>query len=189
MKKLIAYIFISFAICIYGCRKEAMKKKELPPITQEGKNTFGCKVNGEVWIPDFKCRFFTDPCEAIRIAFLSAFPPSILPIGIGLNARKELNNSSSYFHIGTKYIYAPPATYITGVGNIYDSLDIEFSDDATGIFYKMGGRDGLFEISKLDTTSKIIAGTFNFTLSNGADSVVITDGRFDLKLEGYCHCD
>jgi len=23
----------------------------LPRITQEGKNTFGCKVNGEVWMP------------------------------------------------------------------------------------------------------------------------------------------
>ena len=25
---------------------------ELTPLTQEGKNTFSCKVNGEVWIPN-----------------------------------------------------------------------------------------------------------------------------------------
>jgi hypothetical protein len=23
----------------------------LPPITTEGKNTFGCKVNGKIWLP------------------------------------------------------------------------------------------------------------------------------------------
>jgi hypothetical protein len=27
-------------------------KPKLPPITSEGKNTFGCRVNGKVWLPE-----------------------------------------------------------------------------------------------------------------------------------------
>ncbi len=28
------------------------EKEQLPPATQSGKGTFGCKVNGEVWVPE-----------------------------------------------------------------------------------------------------------------------------------------
>src|SRR4051812_14450481 len=43
--------FITFFFCMtctsWSCRKE---KDQLPKTTQEGKNTFGCKVNGKVFI-------------------------------------------------------------------------------------------------------------------------------------------
>ena len=186
-----AYIFISFAISIIGCRKQPMGKKELPSITQEGKNTFGCRVNGILWVPFSRCpSFFGGNHYALSVAFVSAVPPSVLPIGIGLDATKEINSSSSHFQIRTNYL-VPPFTFITSVGNIYDSLDIRYWDDAKGSydFRKIVGGQGVFEISKLDTVNKIISGIFNFTLSNGTDSVVITEGRFDFRLEGYCHCD
>ena len=33
-----------------ACTKNS-KSPQLPPITQEGKNTFGCKINGEIFNP------------------------------------------------------------------------------------------------------------------------------------------
>jgi len=188
MKTIVPYFLITFIIFFTDCKKSVGDQIQLPPITQEGRNTFGCKVNGTVWVPNFKCRPFTNPCEAMNVAFLNAFSTSILPIGIALNARKEVNNSSSYFHFGTKYILSPPKSFITAKGNIYDSLDIQYLDDAAGIYNKISGRGGEFEITKLDTINKIISGTFNFSLNNGTDSVLISEGRFDFKLQGYCLC-
>ena len=33
------------------CKKSYIEKNELPPITQTGANTFGCYVNGEIFLP------------------------------------------------------------------------------------------------------------------------------------------
>jgi hypothetical protein len=39
-----------------SCKKEKMPDA-LPPITTEGKGSFGCKVNGEIWIPKTQDEF------------------------------------------------------------------------------------------------------------------------------------
>ncbi|MBL0190536.1 MAG: hypothetical protein IPQ18_04090 [Saprospiraceae bacterium] len=39
-----------------SCKKEKMPDA-LPPITTEGKGTFGCKINGEIWIPKTQDEF------------------------------------------------------------------------------------------------------------------------------------
>jgi hypothetical protein len=35
-----------------GCDIFPTPKEKLPPITHEDKNTFGCLVNGKVWLPN-----------------------------------------------------------------------------------------------------------------------------------------
>ncbi|HWY34933.1 MAG TPA: hypothetical protein VNX68_09820, partial [Nitrosopumilaceae archaeon] len=49
------------------------------------------------------------------------------------------------------------------------------------------------QISKLDTVNKIVSGTFAFTLYgvigiDTLDSVVVTNGRYDLQLGNYSRC-
>jgi hypothetical protein len=46
-------LFFSLTLLLGACElfPEAEPENVLPPITQEGANTFGCKVNGEVWLP------------------------------------------------------------------------------------------------------------------------------------------
>ncbi|WP_254561339.1 hypothetical protein [Dyadobacter diqingensis] len=39
---------LALLLLFWGCDKGP----DLTPTTQEGKNTFSCKVNGKVWIPD-----------------------------------------------------------------------------------------------------------------------------------------
>jgi hypothetical protein len=45
-------LLIAIAVCItvtcFSCRKD---KDGLPKATEEGKNTFGCKINGAIFIP------------------------------------------------------------------------------------------------------------------------------------------
>src|SRR5437773_8453594 len=48
------WIFISLLLCSLflsnSCRKQK-NEEQLPPATQTGANTFGCLVDGKVWIP------------------------------------------------------------------------------------------------------------------------------------------
>lgn len=57
------------------------------------------------------------------------------------------------------------------------------------MFNTIYGRPGNFEVTKLDTVNNIISGVFDFTLSNGTDSISITDGRFDFQLQPLCKCN
>ena len=57
--KNILTILVSVAIILSlasSCKKEKMPDA-LPPITTEGKGTFGCKINGEIWIPKTQDEF------------------------------------------------------------------------------------------------------------------------------------
>jgi hypothetical protein len=62
MKKyyfILALILLSQTACkkdkhINGTGTPPPQQQQLPPITTEGKNTFGCLVNGEVWLPEVK---------------------------------------------------------------------------------------------------------------------------------------
>lgn len=51
------YLVIISLFLIFSCDDES-ESRSLPPITDTGENTFGCKVNGEVWIPSWSafCR-------------------------------------------------------------------------------------------------------------------------------------
>lgn len=37
--------------CTAGCKKDKASEAQLPPVTQTGANTFGCLVNGKVFVP------------------------------------------------------------------------------------------------------------------------------------------
>ena len=60
MKKLVFTLLLAASFILYACKKEKLEPTPpfqpidytvLPPETQTGANTFGCKVNGEVWVP------------------------------------------------------------------------------------------------------------------------------------------
>src|SRR5690606_28653311 len=54
-KELLFLLVIAMLSGASSCKKETTEPNSsnpnvLPPLTHEGKNTFGCKVNGEVWV-------------------------------------------------------------------------------------------------------------------------------------------
>lgn len=50
------FIFLtSFLLLNFSCKEDPTKNAVLPPATQEGKNTIGFTINGEVWVPYAKC--------------------------------------------------------------------------------------------------------------------------------------
>lgn len=147
------------------------KKEELPPITQEGKNTFGCLVNGKVWLPKgydgtANINLSYDPNFAGGSFNLSAYridSDRKQDILIGSDSLKVVGNFNFnskdsplalFFDTGTKCSYNEPNDYL----------------------------QGKLQIRRLDVTNRIIAGTFHFTAyKQNCDSIKVTQGRFDKK--------
>jgi hypothetical protein len=146
----------------------------LPPATQEGKNTFGCKINGKNWVPGGALESNWSWREYALIG--------------------EYNTDREVFEISAMGNYNGVKTYIglgTSNGNPKHS-DILYPNFS--IYFERNGKKWLYAnkplptpyyevtITKLDTINKIVAGRFHFMVISGAnDTIKVTDGRFDLK--------
>ena len=160
-----------------SCKKDKASEDQLPPATQTGANTFGCLINGKVFVPkgyDGSGR----PNPHVQYDYDLNGQPFL-----SIDAKRydqnqvngsvfilfnNLNNTGSY-QIPTLFKYSVGWSDIIpgcGMGNL----------DATVSAW--GGGD----ISRLDIANRIISGTFNFkAIKPGCDTVRISDGRFDIK--------
>ncbi len=169
-----------------GCKKKN-PEPQLPPATQEGKNTFGCLVNGKVWLPEGRTSTFSSNLSILYE------PPSFKGGGTSIEANRyrkgEIDQTlalgvDSVAKYGTgsyrlQCVINPP--YPTGgVGNFQDHIrgcEYYCNRDGTVLL------EGNCKLTKLDLANKIVSGTFAFTLAKlGCDTIKITDGRFDMKL-------
>lgn len=192
MKRTYSLIFIlSLSILLFTslkCRKDKNEAPDtLPPITQTGANTFGCKVDGKIWAPYAKCGFGNNPCGEMSANVQGANMPNSSPFNIELTIGKESNNELSFFNVST---YGNNNFPITSVGNKIDSISFSFVKSGSIVYRAINGFgiNNSFIITKLDTINRIISGIFDITLYKSLlDSVRITEGRFDLKFS-VCKC-
>ena len=185
MKKIFFFLSILGCFCFTTCKKDK-PSKNLPPITQEGKNTIGFKVNGEVWTPYYECRYFGNPCGEIHARY---GPPYNVIDRFSVGATRQNSGKASFLTISSLHP-------VTTTGNKYDSVTIyytgENSSDNSDKWSKQsaGGPPGVFEITKIDLDKEIISGIFSFILyedSGSGRTLEITDGRFDFKMNA-CIC-
>lgn len=186
--------FLTFILIASSCQKEDIKvADELPPITQEGLNTFGCKIDGEVLVPKDG-----DP------GFLSRGTKG-LTAG---NPHAGENPVKSYFFIralngqdeGGDYIFLYiPELQVAGeyeLGNSTGSTTYENNspNHAIVLSYENGSdsekyisfeNSGKINISRFDTINSIISGTFEFQAIKESDpfsdTLSVTNGRFDIN--------
>ncbi|MCX8492429.1 MAG: hypothetical protein ORN54_15335 [Cyclobacteriaceae bacterium] len=176
MKKLLlnvsilALISLHFSGCdLFGKKEEPKPKTELeklPPITQEGKNTFGCLVNGKAWIAPTQ----TDAAGFYQLGTLQvsgSFNEPSRSLGIVLN-------SSSVLNTGRFELVNFPVSYCRAIIEI---------NNTSGCFYEPENTlAGFVEIKLLDTRKYIVSGIFEFTtLTKVCDTLKVTNGRFDIK--------
>ena len=190
---LIVSLLFFISITVSNCKKEK-PSNTLPPITQTGANTFGCKINGTVWVPYFQCAAFTGPCSEMQTNFIHQNSNSFLPLTFQLLVERsnKVNNEGS-FYITNLSLGQQPSRAISALGNIYDSINIGCVFN--NVDYSYNGFPGSsqltgnnFTITKLDTVNRILSGVFNFKLYQWPDSINVTDGRFDFNIEDYCRC-
>ncbi len=160
---------------VTACRRDPPEPEpDLPPETQEGKDTFGCYLNGVPWKPSqkewgnntlyvqFDGTYFTlyayhnDNGRNERISFFSA---SIQNMGQYPIGKLALNGGS-----------------ICNFWDIAKNKPIVNSADNDVI------SDGLLTITKFDMNQKIISGKFWFKLQkNDGTTIEAKEGRFDIS--------
>lgn len=155
-------------------------EEKLPEITTTGEHTFGCKIDGEVFLPDFYSFM-------LKQSLFSNIYKNEITIKAKNNVddkwtNKNIPSSRTYVEIifnKINDIYINESAKIT-LGKIYE--DNVFK----GTIYKDSDTGNNFEVLRFDTNSTgdlVFSCTFNAVVHNeNNDTIVISDGRFDVKL-------
>ena len=150
--------------------------EQLPPITQEGKNTFGCLLNGQVWLPGGN---FGTPNFRVN------YDPSYDGGTFDLRTYRYLRKDGTDEQYIIMYANNIMTTGTYNFSNIQQT-NVSLNDRATSCYYdsrdELNYAIGSFTITKFDETNRIIAGTFEFILAKpGCDTIRVTQGRFDKR--------
>ena len=155
------------------CKKNK-EEPQLPPETTTGAMTFGCKVNGKVFVPkDGRGK----PGLYVQYVNLGTGPGGWYlnipatnwipnpPVGVNIETDSLLVTQGQTYQF--KNVKGFPRAFYDN-GNVYPKLDNDL---------------GELKITKFDQTNRIISGTFFFNGTNvtTGEKVNITDGRFYIR--------
>ena len=182
MKKHNALWLLLLALCsiFASCKKDKTETNsvdQLPPATQTGANTFGCLVNGNVYVP-------TGYNGTGR-------PNPHIQYDLNLNGRPTQGITADRI-VNSMYAGSILVAFrnLDHLGTYLTPDDFNFSSDWTKVigncstiaFDSTIQKWGKGIITKLDIPNRIISGTFDFKFKTlQCDTVFITDGRFDIK--------
>ena len=171
MKKAILLLIVLMTLTALQCKKNT-QEDQLPPITTSGTNTFGCLVNGNVWLPVNKGIINYGPPE-YKLE-VSQYWQNHSVTSVIISATQYESNATNGFYIALDKLD-------TGTYHLIGGLNYS---DVNYIYYPWDS-SGVVHIMRFDTIQKIISGTFSFTGYSDANittakSVSITDGRFDV---------
>ena len=179
MKNTLLFILLLACIGFSACEKEKTPPTELeklPAATQEGKNTFGCLVDGKAWTPKW---------GGLLKPGITPYYNNVLGNFSIITYFYKNGKFESGFSIGQKFApFFEPGTYFMDIGqsNYFliskTCVDSVISDSR--IYHNI---NGVFQITRLDVSTGIISGTFEFDAVSETcqDTVRITEGRFDIK--------
>ena len=178
MKTLVVLLFI---IGFISCKK---KIDELPSATQNGSNSFGCLLDGKIWVPQ-KNAIFTGAAilEALQMPnndlyinarnFASSPNESEFEIFI-----KDMNGTGTYSLNTTLSGPSTAASYAYYVKRNINPQN-EWMTSAT--------YTGMVTITAYSNVApRFVSGIFEFraiNLYNAPQPITVTEGRFDVKLQ------
>jgi hypothetical protein len=160
------------------CKKNKTEEPQLPPETTTGAMTFGCKVNGQIFLPkDGNGR----PGLYVQYINLGNVPSG----GWHLNI-------PAYNYLTNRGVSIQTDSLLLMEGLSYDFKQIKgfplafyevLNNGTTEIFGKLDNDIGSLFVKRHDKANRILSGTFFFTgtkISTG-EKVSITEGRFDIR--------
>ena len=175
------YFFTLTFLTASMCKKKPVDPiDQLPAETQTGANTFGCLVNGKVFLPKGPS---LSPILTCYYQYIYSPSPSGYVFQIaGYDKSDGDNRYSIVLLIDSVKIQQGQMIPIKKTergkasGTYYVSINLISND-----FFTTDISAGFLFIKKLDETNQIVAGTFWFNAVNSnGDAVKITDGRFDM---------
>lgn len=181
-------LIIHSAVILFSCRDDrdddsrpsppapVQKEEQLPPVTSTGAGTFGCRVNGKVWVAKNKGSF-----PHVYASFDKSNDNLVNVVG------NQIDNPSIFYTIGLQFFHNPtissyPLYLFNYKGN--SSVGASFIDATNNKFWKTDSLTGGYVIiTRLDRINQIISGVFHFDCINteSHDTLHITDGRFDMN--------
>jgi hypothetical protein len=159
---------------------KACELAKLPPLTTEGKGTFGCLVNGKAWLPqevDLSPKLTSIYYDEEQAYFL----------GANYNDNDNESTSVAFNVVNFKLLTRKYTLETYKVDTLSESI-YSYCWDNDGCnrisYYTNENQTGFFYVQYVDSARQIISGTFNFNAqaSNG-ETVCVTDGRFDMWFE------
>tara|TARA_Y100001972_G_scaffold82176_1_gene100010 strand:- start:583 stop:1215 length:633 start_codon:yes stop_codon:yes gene_type:complete len=195
MKTVCILLLLAIPSGFISCNKDE-PKPTLPPITEEGLNTFGCFVDGVLLLPVDGIPGFGSGRRAFGIDFdfmkdslINSHRPPYFAVRCSDNMQ---NTGPDYI-----YIYIPSlsssGTYIIGQSNGYQGIDSPpnphvfvnvYDQDNNGTRFLSFENSGEVIISRFDTINTVISGTFELSLVDSdtkTDTIEVTEGRFDIN--------
>ena len=179
------YLFlVSAGLLFASCKKDLGDK--LPPLTLEGRNTFGCKIDGTPWTPkgDYNWAFIAYPTSG---GYFAEYNRPLIHIWIETN--DPGGEISLYIKNYDSYNYLRPGKYLLnkntssrpfgyGIYHSYGKYWVNGKEYITDSLHT-----GWIELIKSDSVNKIVSGRFAFDAYNAVDGKTykITEGRFDYK--------
>ena len=160
---------IAILLSITSCKKRKDIQPELPPITQEGKNTFGCMFGDEFWLP----------ANSIFSSFEVHYTQDLqLKILCYRKSNITLHKTDS-FELIIKNI-EKSGIYELTTENSEAIIRIIQANNFPAKTYILNNSSTL-KLSRFDTLNKIVSGEFSFQVKeeNTGKIVEITSGRFD----------
>lgn len=169
IRLLCAATFLLLFFANARCRKEDAES-QLPPETTIGAGTFGCKVNGRVFVPrsgrgrpGLRVEYVNSGGWFLTISAIDNIPSDSEYIIINADSLLLEGGKNYYFSTGMGF---PSALYNKGL-DVYGALPID---------------SGELKISKNDLVERILSGRFWFKGTNSSGkNVTITEGRFDVR--------
>ena len=176
----LSYAFLFITLFTFNqCKKNKNKDEpKLPPETIVGAMTFGCKVNGEVFVPQD---------GGGRPGLFAQYANLGSGLGGGwflsINVTDNKTQNSKNITINTDSLLVQSGTYILKKvkGNSFCTY-FDFPNGSLNIYEIIQPDSGELVITKHDQTQRILSGNFHFNVTNQTGvKVIITEGRFDVR--------
>ena len=176
-------LFFLFVFSSANCKKHrplGNPVDQLPAETTTGTNTFGCLINGQIFLPKglslspiLQCAYQYVNTNYSRGYFFQ------------LSAANK-SNSSDVFGLGifTDSLPISVGSFVlknSQKGNAYGQYS-RFNNPQSNVITTQNDLRGELVITKFDEVNQIVSGTFWFSVvKSPGDTLKITDGRFDMK--------
>jgi hypothetical protein len=146
--------------------KPLTELEKLPPITQAGKNTFGCLVNGKAWVAPTQ----NDALASYQLGVM--FISGSVPIPLFQDIDIVLHDDPSPIETKTYSLVQYPISYCSSY----------FVSSKTCDYLPENTISGFIMITKIDRINFIVSGTFEFvTELPNCEQLTVTHGRFDIN--------
>ena len=173
-------IIIACANIFAACKKDKTNVEpadQLPLATQTGANTFGCLVNGEL--------FINKGADGNNSNYRLTVDPNFQNGSLQIRVYSLQNNKYKKININSNNINSVGTYNVFGNGG---PLFIDFINENTQCSFNQNINcylNGRLIVTRYDIFNGIFSGSFEFKLkdpSYNCDTIRITEGRFDKKL-------